>query len=430
MSMVKDYITGEKIQKSSGYAIIDKLNSNGDIKYLYSMFRIFCYIGKYGGNNYYFSNKKVAIDLGFEEHQVHNIFLKKGESRNKRYIRKFIKFDFHPMFKKTSSMSVKEKIKYGIISPTYLLTDGLRYTYGIEIETSEGLVTPKTLEGINVKAVYDGSVYTDDGEKAFGGEYVTGVLRGDTGMLQLKKLLRVLSTRTKVNSTCSVHVHVGGINFTKENVVFLWKVAHVLEKELYSIMPRSRANRDHCRPMSDASISVKPKKGETYEEMIDKTFTKIFKKVSLGREKSKVLNKKFNHPAGHSCGYNTSTPRYWWVNFVPAMFNLKGMSNYTIEYRMMGATLDFEKVKNWILICMAMVYMAENEKRYIMSNANFTIKDILQIAFPKKWEYLNEYIENRKKFFHGDNPSLAELSEHKASKQSKTPPTFKTLIWE
>jgi len=315
----------------------------------------------------------------------------------------------HPKFDKAS---YKESMKFGSISPTNIISEGKPYSIGIEIETFSGYIPVWLRKNLNIDCQYDGSIRDANGNKDTGGEYTTGVLRGDNGFAHLYKIVYELSRRCKINNTCSIHVHLGNIIFNKEQTVLLYKVLECIEDELFSMMPASRRVREHCRPMKKLRINLK-KRGVPYDILIDKYYDTIVKMVSLGQSAGPKINKSLNHPQGRYCNYDRSTPRYWWCNFVPALFNIKGPGNHTIELRNHSATLEFTKIKNWILICMGIVSYVENFKHDIIDNNNISLKEILYKTYPKKGKYLYSYVQDRKRLFM-DSPmsSINEDAEY------------------
>ena len=177
-------------------------------------------------------------------------------------------------------------------------------------------------------------------------------------------------------------------------------------------MPPSRIRREHCRPIKRIPMNF-GKSPHPYKILIDEYYAKIIKVLSLGKEPSRTINKRYGHPAGKKCGYDRSTPRYWWLNFIPAVFNLKGKGNETIEFRMHSGTLSFEKIKNWILICMAILSYAENNKHEIIKRDNITLEEILKASFKGKGSYLFNYIEHCKALFNGSDKDACKFNEEK-----------------
>ena len=425
-NIVKDFSTKEYIDKKRASSIIIGGNLNNPV-YAYTIYPIGDLpLVRHRSVFYAIKSEKLAKELGFEEDLFGGYFY---NPKNTRALPSPIAYKPFKLPKFRSS-SKSQRIKFGAESPSFKITEGKRYSFGIELETSAGAVPNYIAKDLNVECVYDGSIRDDDGKKRMGGEYVTGVLRGDAGMRHLYKITNELSKRCLINNTCSVHVHVGGVDFNKEMIVMLWKINQILEEELFAMMPPSRLTREHCKKMKHINFDLK-KKGVSYDVLIDKYFNQIFKIISLGREPSATVNKRFNHPAGHSCGYNTSTPRYWWINFVPAMFNLKGLENYTIEFRQHSATLNFTKIKNWALIVFGIVYVAENHQELIASSKSMTIEEMLKLAYPSKWKYLSDYVDSRKELF-ASAPvnSMNEKVEYTVDRaKGSSDKTLRQTIW-
>jgi hypothetical protein len=84
---------------------------------------------------------------------------------------------------------------------TYIKMLGKKYTFGYEIETASGYLPPRLDQTIFYDAVHDGSLRNSEGN-VIGGEYVTDVLWGDLGLLQLRLLCNELSKRCTINKTC------------------------------------------------------------------------------------------------------------------------------------------------------------------------------------------------------------------------------------
>jgi hypothetical protein len=425
---VKDALTGQIIVNRPQYKVISGKKKTS-YTYIYSKHYLrFPAILVHGAANA-IMNEELAIEMGYVWNERRGFFVPKSFFDNYDPKKDNFSSSNNSMKAKIHPLSRSEMIKYGMHSPTYLISERKDFTFGVEIETSSGNVSPYLLRDFNVAVVRDGSLYDNNGRKAYGGEYVTGVLRGDAGFIHLKRLLKVLSERTEINKTCSVHVHIGSFNFNKATIVMLWKLGLVLQNELYTMMPLSRRTARHCRPMRGNPSSITFSKKDNFEKKVNYYYDKIVRNVSLVGTPSKVINKKFNHPRGHYCGYDTSTPRYWWLNFVPALFSLKGEGNHTIEFRMHSATLNYTKIRNWILICMGIVSAAVDHQQFLIDNNRFTLSDIMKLTYKRKGRYLSDYIEERKKKFKSGMPEIVELSEYKVDR-IKEPITVKSVAWD
>ena len=318
--------------------------------------------------------------------------------------------------------------QFGVRTLTNKIFEGLEYSYGVELETSSGRVDKIDYQGLNLKCEFDGSLReTPDQRKedVLGGEYITGVLRGDAGMFQLQNICNVLSKKCTINDKCGVHVHIGGVPFTKENIVYMYILGVQLQDEIFELLPKSRKKNSYCRYIKDLKLDTKAlnnaKTPLMYGIIIDEYFNKIFKEVSHGKSPDKKCNKLANHPMGSKCGYDKNTQRYCWLNFVTAMFNTKGSSKaMTLEFRPHSATLSYEKVKNWVRLCAAFVNFAENHQTSIKrgywinkcgDELPVDLSTIVKAAYSKTNGLLLEYIEERKAKFKYDTGDK-ELTEY------------------
>jgi hypothetical protein len=313
---------------------------------------------------------------------------------------------------------------YGEKSRTFLLSEGLQYTFGVEIETIRGKICPEEfiLENINSECHRDGSLKEDDGSE-WGGEYVTGVLTGDSGFKNLQKLVLFLQKRCRIDSRCGIHVHVGGANFNNDFSILAYILAAKIQEEMYSVVSKSRRDNSTCHKLSLnlASTYLKNLKEMGYSNGIDFSYEDFFKRLANKRELSASVNKRLPHPGGRYTDRYTNgiDPknlfRYAWLNFIPCNFNTrnapvnKKLLNegipYTLEFRSHQASLNYKKIRNWILFCLAFVNFVENNKNEILFKKKISIADILTATYPKKSKELIQYFESRKNELAGENYS-------------------------
>lgn len=317
---------------------------------------------------------------------------------------------------KLRKYSEEEMMNYGIISKSFKTSENKKYTFGVEIETSDGLLTSEQANELklNIMTDKDGSVYSDKGKKYGGAEYITGVLQGDSGLRQLKILCRELSKKTLINETCSVHVHLG-TDFDNLFILFMYILGNSIEKDMYSVVSKNRLYKpngqmnDFCKPLKNINLkNITPNMTEdVYNKTIAENFKKVFSWISCGHDESERCNRLTNHPKGAKCGYDKETSRYCWINMVPTYFNTRNNKSYTIEFRMMGETTNYYKIKNWLLLCMSLVWFVENRRTDILNNCvtinnvqhPLTIFNILRVAYPTKGEMLANYFMKRAEFF-------------------------------
>jgi len=328
--------------------------------------------------------------------------------------------DFNELHMKIPGINYKANVEWLFEKnkpATYIKTLGKKYTYGLEIETISGLVPERICEKLNVSSVHDGSLRQSDDNTAYGKEYVTGVLFGDQGLHNLREICNVLTKRCLINHKCGVHVHIGNINFSKENIILMYHMYSNIQKEIFETLPNSRRKNVYCRELPKLTTlnDMQKLSNSTYREyMLDKLYNEIICFITT-RNVSKQNNKKHDHPKGFKCGYDHDSSRYSWVNFVPAVCNTRKNNIYTIEFRPAGASTSYSKVKNWLLVCMALVDVIENNKQYVYSVINsrsyFTLENILKASYGDKAKPIIDWVNERKNKFKNLTTEQSKVSE-------------------
>jgi len=294
----------------------------------------------------------------------------------------------------------------GVKSPSFKITEGKRYKFGLELETIYGRLPQYLDKYLNYNAVHDGSLRGPNGEDPIGAEYVTGILTGDTGFLQAKRLSVEVTRRCKIDKKCGLHLHLSGIEFSKENLIALYKVYFILEKSIFSILPSSRYKNTYCRKLNkitDCLTNITENQLNSvyeYNLFIENAYLGLFDFVSNNNQSNYKFNKKSEHPWGHKCGYKHHSARYCWLNFVPANFDTKqNLSAKTIEIRNHSATTNYRKIKNWTLIHMGILWYVENHKRDILKGNILNLEEIMLLAYPKTGCSIVSYINERVSLF-------------------------------
>jgi hypothetical protein len=319
--------------------------------------------------------------------------------------------------------NIPHNTRYGLASHSFIKTESKRYTFGVEMETATGRIAGHVYkEKLNISGVHDGSIT--------GGEYVTGILTGDQGLIHLKKICNELSKRCTVDDRCGVHVHIGGFIPNKEFTIYSYVLGHLLQDEIYAMLPSSRRNGEYCQPLDINNStyskvltclkeSIKQDK-IGYEYQISQAYELIFKWLSNGMEPSDSCNKSTAHPQGRYCGGHGSA-RYKWLNLIPTNFSkmrfnereshsfsleqLTKSSSQTIEFRNHSGTLSYKKIEAWVLLCMSFTWFVEHRKNEILNTVlgkrTLRLKDIIDEACPKSSISLDAYISQRTHLFSG-----------------------------
>jgi len=178
----------------------------------------------------------------------------------------------------------------------------------------------------------------------------------------------------------------------------MYYLYHKLQREIFTMLPKSRRNNTYCRFLDSRPIinfNIKDLQSFNRDYAIDVAYEAIVRYVSANNNPSKKVNKKNDHPKGYKCGYDHDSARYCWVNFVPALFNTRKNKIYTIEFRPAPGSTSYIKIKNWLLICMALVDIVENHKRFIYENSNLSLAKILTEVYGQKANKLIAWVDKR-----------------------------------
>jgi len=329
--------------------------------------------------------------------------------------------------------------------------NNLDYTFGVEIETILGRIYPEEFieKEILCSVTKDGSLRDPDGTIR-GGEYVTPVLKGDTGFYKLYQLVSMLSERCKIDGRCGIHVHVGNVKFNKYFNVAAYILAKQLENEIFSLMLPSRRNNDMCGKLFDKRVHEFKsilKNANDIDSGVDMCYHKFYKELSLSNELGKGANKFSQHPGGrYTFRYQRNIDikqldRYKWLNFIACNFNMRdkhvskreldgsnGLNNFlTLEFRLHHASLNFEEIRNWVLICFAFVnYIEKNQNKIFLNSEDITLKELILFSYSGHMaRMLLEHINSSQTQF---NESFNEPLYYKNSKTTVNFDSLKSYI--
>lgn len=213
-----------------------------------------------------------------------------------------------------------------------------KYTFGLEFETSMGVIPEVDCFRTGLIPLRDGSIS--------GIEYATVKLEGQEGFNLLRKQLDVLKKYTHFNKDCSLHVHLGGYPLDKDKLWNLYRIMYRLQNEIAVLVPiwsfntgKFKSNgKDYCKKLPNF---------RTFKEL----FSYITGKNFLG---SFVQP----HPNDITRERKWQIPqRYHMCNFVNMFcYNV----NKTIEMRFLTPTFNLEKILTWLYIFNAILIYAEN----------------------------------------------------------------------
>lgn len=240
----------------------------------------------------------------------------------------------------------------------YCLSSYLKYTFGVEFETSMGYI-PEDL------CFRDGLIPLRDGSIS-GLEYSTIVLNGNNGLALLEQELNTLRKYTAFNKECSLHVHLGNYPVDPVSIFRLQILCKTLEEDIANIVPRLTFNsssykdngKDYCSKLrSYRSFET------MYTDLVGEPF---YGDLTQPHPNDTTRRAKWRIPT-----------RYYWVNFINILCY---KVNKTIEFRFLRPTYNFKKIELWLYIFNAILMYAEDVKNPITNSTN--LKHIINKVYP------------------------------------------------
>ncbi len=285
------------------------------------------------------------------------------------------------------------------LSKTTVLTGGLKYTFGVEYETSQGLLSNDKSDKLKLKIVGDRSIGA--------GEYVTGVLHGDAGIELVKQQCLALAKSTLVDDKCGIHVHIGGMentsrveeaDFDRHFAIAAIKLGCQLEEELYRSCPESRKpTLKHCHSIL------------RWRDINDSNWREYLGAYVFGPEENWKNPWTFAPYKYGSAGMSKRDGvdtwcggRYKWLNLVHILTRSKYC---TCELRLFPGSTNFDKIYNYIMTSMAFVWFIENRLNLI-EKGGVTLSTLFTETFGNKYPELARrlitfYKQRTKKFDRG-----------------------------
>lgn len=291
------------------------------------------------------------------------------------------------------------KIMTPTISRSCSQLGGMKYTFGVEIETAQGIVPNQVVDPLRLRIVGDRSIGA--------GEYVSGVLHGNDGLELLKKQCEAIATHCLVDDKCGLHVHIGGMegvrgvaagDFDRHFSQYAISLGAQIEPELFATCPPSRQPQlKHCHSIM------------RWKDISEENWKEYLGAFVFGPEEN------WNNPwSFHTYPYGTGNRtkkiklgefcggRYKWLNLV----HILSRSNInTCELRLFPGTTSYEKIYAYVMLSMCFVWFIENKANRIVKG-DVTLNEVLEAPFARNPEIalnLINFFDARKKRFNRTN---------------------------
>lgn len=247
------------------------------------------------------------------------------------------------------------------------------YTFGLEFETCRGYIPQHQLFESGLIPLRDGSIR--------GLEYSTVVLSGNKGFNLLKQQIDLLRKSTLFDSTCSLHLHLGGYNQNPNVLLLLNNLFSTLN--FSEITPSYSFCTEKYKP-NGKSYCKKNKIYRSFQDMYyDLVARPFFGDLHQPHPCDLDRKRKWEIPT-----------RYMAVNFINAVCYV---GSKTIEYRFLKPSYNFDKIICWIFILSGLLKFAEVNYDKLSFNPNITFSDVFAEIYSKDLcDILNRFLQIQK----------------------------------
>lgn len=252
-----------------------------------------------------------------------------------------------------------------------------KYTFGVELETTKGMIPTHLYENLGVRPVRDGSIN--------GLEYVTIPLTGKKGLYVFIEIIKLINKYTSSDYSCSMHIHVGNIPRTMEFIVSMFKTIYHLQDEIYRMFPLYKRYNDgikrqcYTAPFCSYLMSSLNNKYNTVED-VEVDYQKIVYDLSGKHDdyyNFKSLEGIENHPydVSDNSKWNVKS-RYKIVNLIPLIFTNK----QTVEYRIFTVPDTVDKAINFLTIALSITdYVCKYQDTILQKNSTSPVINLRKI---------------------------------------------------
>ena len=262
------------------------------------------------------------------------------------------------------------------------------YTFGLEFETSVGIIPNSKLNVLPLIPLRDGSIE--------GLEYATIPLQGPKGVQAIIDSADELRRRTRFNEGCSLHLHIGGMPRTVEFILAFYKLMSFYQNEIFAMFPLykkynfgiKRKNYSAPFPFEEINFQMDPVINPNDKKQVLKNFDFLFRYLSGGHTFAEYNNDLANvqvHPQDPDGRQKWNIKhRYSFINFIPLIFG----NHQTIEFRIHTPTYSPNKIIDFLMLNTFFIDYVASHYKSILSNTDMALRRFSLHAF------LDEYIGN------------------------------------
>lgn len=268
-------------------------------------------------------------------------------------------YDFHREYEAINHFDIFKGNQQILNMRKFKLSHYIKYTFGLEFETSLGAIPEKICFRDGLIPLRDGSIT--------GVEYSTIVLKRNPGLSLLEQQINTLKEYTVFNKDCSLHVHIGGFPLIPDVIFRIYQTCYLLENEIQTLIPeysfqtcRYKTNgKDYCKKLKVFS---------SFDEM-------YYSLVGISYKGRLDIPHPRDVDRGHKWMISS---RYYWLNVINALCY---SVNKTVEFRFLRPTYNFRKILLWLYIFGAIVKFAK-DSAYIDMYSKLDLKTVLKRVYP------------------------------------------------
>lgn len=250
-------------------------------------------------------------------------------------------------------------------------------TFGFEIETINGYLPEHIRNQYGIIICKDGSLRQ---EGKYPPEYVTVPLEGLKGMQCIRNVSKEITLRSDINTSCSLHLHLGGFDISRIFMVSLYSLACKIQDAMFEMVPFYKRDeiryagkeKNYCQKLPE--IIAPYNKDCDFNNYINYAYQDIFSFLTAGQKLDSEFNFKAKRNPWGEHKWNMKT-RYYWLNFTNILF---GKHN-TVEFRLHEPTTNGDKMLNWLFICNAIVKFAQEYPLKCLNTEKVTIDEVLDV---------------------------------------------------
>lgn len=269
-------------------------------------------------------------------------------------------------YRHQEDLDEQEDLNYDAVTTYITETNGRTIPatrkFGVEIE----VIAKKQFRHLlpnGVGVVHDGSLNTN------GAEIVTPPMKGIGGEKLIKEICTVLNGRSKIDTSCGLHVHIEAKDFKEDRILLkeLLQGYILIEDILLGVVPKSRRGNRYAKLLKNDFSLDRVRNFESVEDL----------EMDYYKAKNHAEKERFKQEHYHDA-------RYFGINF-HSLFSDRG----TLEVRLHQGTISHEKILKWALLHISFI-------DYIKRSSNNTEKlQELQrmVEFKQKSNYLCDLLE-------------------------------------